>query len=273
MMEKIDIFQAEYRGMLHQCKKQAKTYICISFDKREVLSMKIGSITSMVNTFPVDECMKQRKNVNRSDTLVENCAVELSISKIGREHINNANNITIEELEKQRDSISNMTLDDYMLSSFYEEYNKMVNSDTGITEQSMVDCFSKTYQKLYHEIMQGYQTGTRTRYVQDDEAESGYRKLTMDEELQLLDKAYGDIAQFAKHKSSLDERTLKCLAQWEIEIATLTKRSGQLLGMIHELERWERGKVSGNIIDILMNQSKYIKHTYFGMIYKNTNEL
>lgn len=235
--------------------------------------MKIDSITSMINTLSVDKCMEQRKNVSRNDTLNENCAVKLSISRIGREHVNNANNITIEELEKQREYIGNMTMDDYMLSSFYEEYNKMVNSHIGITEQNMVECFSKTYQKLYHEIMEGYQTCARTRYVQDDEAESGYRKLTMEEELQLLDEAYGDIAHFAKQKSSLDERTLKTLAKWEMEIATLTKRSGQLLGMIHELERWEKGKVSGNIIDVLMNQSKYIKHTYFGMIYKNKNEL
>ncbi|MBQ2115964.1 MAG: hypothetical protein II193_05205 [Lachnospiraceae bacterium] len=235
--------------------------------------MKIGSITSMVNTFPVDECMEQRKNIFRNDTLDENCAVQLSISKIGREHINNASNITIEELEKQKEYISNLTMDDYMLSSFYEEYNKMVNSHIGITEQNMVDCFSKTYQKLYHEIMEGYQTGTRTRYVQDDSAESGYRKLTMDEELQLLDEAYGDIAQFAKNKSLLNERALINIVQGKQKIAAAIGNYSILPEILNEIERWERGKVSGNIIDILMNQSKYIKHTYFGMICKNTNEL
>lgn len=233
--------------------------------------MRIDSVASMFTDLPLNKC-KEQNQLYENKAIDNDCAVELSISKIGREHINNANNITIEELEQQREYISNMTLDDYMLSSFYEEYNKMVNSHIGITEQSMVDCFSKTYQKLYHEIMEGYQTGTRTRYVQDDETDSGYRKLTMEDELKLLDEAYGDIAQFAKQKSWLDERTLKCLARGEMKIAAITGSSGQLSGMIHELERWERGKVSGNIIDILMNQSKYIKHTYFGMIYKNTNE-
>lgn len=234
--------------------------------------MRIDSVASIFTDLPLNKC-KEQNSIFQSDSLVENCAVELSISKVGRNLINNANNITIVELEKQREYISNMTLDDYMLSSFYEEYNKMVNSHIGITEQNMVECFSKTYQKLYHEIMEGYQAGTRTRYVQDDETESGYRKLTLEEELQLLDEAYGDIAQFAKQKSWLNERTLKCLARGEMKIASITGSSGQLSGMIHELERWEKGKVSGNIIDILMNQSKYIKHTYFGMIYKNTNEL
>lgn len=238
-----------------------------------VINTRLIQNTSSIETaLPLNK-NKETHNIYENKVLDQDCAVELSISKIGREHVNNANNITIEELEKQREYISNMTLDDYMLSSFYEEYNKMVNSDTGITEQSMVDCFSKTYQKIYHEIMEGYQTGARTRYVQDDETESGYRKLTMEEELQLLDEAYGDIAQFAKHKSVLKEHTLNCLAQWQREIATLTKRSGQLPEMIHELERWQEGKVSGNIIDVLMNQSKYIRHTYFGMIYKNKNEL
>lgn len=233
--------------------------------------MNIDSITSMVNTFPVDECMKQQKNVFKNDTLNENCAVELSISKIGREHINKANSITIEELEKQRNYISNMTMDDYMLSCFYEGYNNLRKNGTNITEKSMVDCFSKTYQKIYHEIMEGYQTGTRTRYVQDDETESGYRKLTMDEELQLLDEAYGDIAQFAKNESSIKEHALKCLAQGKKKIASITGNYGQLSEILNELTSWEKEKVSDDIIDILMNQ-KYVKHTYFGMIYKNMNE-
>lgn len=234
--------------------------------------MKIGSITGIVNNFPVGDCMEQRENFFRNDTLDENCAVQLSISKIGREHISNASNITIEELEKQKEYISNLTMDDYMLSSFYEGYNKLRQNGI-VTEQSMVECFSQTYQKLYQDIMDGYQTGTRTRYVQDDETESGYRKLTMDEELQLLDEAYGDMAQFAKNKSLLKERTLINITQGKQKIAAATGNYGILPEILHEIKMWEKGKVSDNIIDILMNQSKYIKHTYFGMIYKNTNEL
>lgn len=223
------------------------------------------------NASPVNKCKEQDETYDNK-VLDKDCAVELRISKIGREYLDTSNNITIEELEKQREYIGNVTMDDYMLSSFYEEYNKMVNSDVSITEQSMVDCFSKTYQKLYHEIMEGYQTGTRTRYVQDDAEESGYRKLSMEEELKLLDEAYGDMAQFAKNKSALNEHTLKCIERGMKKIAALTGYYGQLPEILHEIEIFEKEKVSGDIIDVLMNQSKYIKHTYFGMLYKNTDE-
>ena len=71
----------------------------------------------------------------------------------------------------------------------------------------------------------------------------------------------------------LNERALINIVQGKQKIAAAIGNYSILPEILNEIERWERGKVSGNIIDILMNQSKYIKHTYFGMICKNTNEL
>lgn len=48
----------------------------------------------------------------------------------------------------------------------------------------------KTYASLYDEIVKGYEDGTRETYIEDSTAEAGYRKLTMDEELSELNKAY-----------------------------------------------------------------------------------
>ena len=48
----------------------------------------------------------------------------------------------------------------------------------------------KVYEGLYDEIVQGHEAGTREVYVEDETAESGYRKLSMDEEIAELDKAY-----------------------------------------------------------------------------------
>ena len=38
------------------------------------------------------------------------------------------------------------------------------------------------YVNVYDEIVQGYESDTRTRYVKDQECEGVYRKLTMSEE-------------------------------------------------------------------------------------------
>ncbi len=48
----------------------------------------------------------------------------------------------------------------------------------------------RAYGNLYDEIVQGYQNGTRERYVEDETSKTGYRKMTMEEELDGLDKAF-----------------------------------------------------------------------------------
>jgi len=52
----------------------------------------------------------------------------------------------------------------------------------------------RAYGNLYDEIVQGYQNGTRERYVEDKTSETGYRKMTMEEELKELDKAFQEAA-------------------------------------------------------------------------------
>lgn len=55
---------------------------------------------------------------------------------------------------------------------------------------NMAEDYVRAYGNLYDEIVQGYQNGTRERYVEDEIAETGYRKMTMEEELNGLDKAF-----------------------------------------------------------------------------------
>ena len=50
--------------------------------------------------------------------------------------------------------------------------------------------YARAYRNLYDEIVQGYQNGTRERYVEDKASETGYRKMTMEEEINGLDKAF-----------------------------------------------------------------------------------
>lgn len=56
-------------------------------------------------------------------------------------------------------------------------------------EEKASDLFH-AYAELYDEIVRGYETGQREIYVEDPDAESGYRKLTMSEEIDALNAAY-----------------------------------------------------------------------------------
>ncbi len=51
------------------------------------------------------------------------------------------------------------------------------------------DVFNE-YASLYDEIVQGYQNGTREKYIEDAEAEGGCRKATLEDELALLNKDF-----------------------------------------------------------------------------------
>lgn len=61
----------------------------------------------------------------------------------------------------------------------------------------------RAYGNHYDEIVQGYQNGTRERYVEDETAETGYRKMTMEEELNELDKAFQRAADRADVKEMI----------------------------------------------------------------------
>ena len=62
----------------------------------------------------------------------------------------------------------------------------------------------RAYGYLYDEIVQGYQNGTRERYVEDENSETGLRKMTMEEELSGLDRAFQKMADRADTREMIE---------------------------------------------------------------------
>ena len=63
--------------------------------------------------------------------------------------------------------------------------------------------YVRAYGNLYDEIVQGYKDGTVERYVGDENSETGFRKMTLDEELAGLDKAFQKMADGAGVKEMI----------------------------------------------------------------------
>ena len=63
--------------------------------------------------------------------------------------------------------------------------------------------YVRAYGNLYDEIVQGYKDGTAQRYVEDENSETGFRKMTLDEELAGLDKAFQKMADGAGVKEMI----------------------------------------------------------------------
>ena len=127
-------------------------------------------------------------------------AVNVTISQEGMESLQNGGRAkTYEGVVKQKEVIRQTSKSiqagyGYRLS---EEAGKLKGQREGGTAYSLSDRaadYVRAYGNLYDEIVQGYKDGTMERYVEDESSETGFRKMTMEEELAGLDKAFGKMA-------------------------------------------------------------------------------
>lgn len=82
----------------------------------------------------------------------------------------------------------------------------------------------KKYAEKYDEIMQGYKNGDRERFVYDSASESGYRKVTMEEELGYLNEAFKNAAEFMER---IEENTLRNAKTFESIANSMAKSLGE----------------------------------------------
>lgn len=84
-----------------------------------------------------------------------------------------------------------------------EKLKEQRTSDGIYSLPSKTEDYIGAYANLYDEIVQGYQNGTRERYIEDEASATGYRKMTMEEELNGLDKAFQRAADGAEIKEMI----------------------------------------------------------------------
>lgn len=167
----------------------------------------------------------------RYETGISNVKLSNSIEEMKKNtpEQDNAINLTLskEGMEKFRDNIkveakkslgnSDVILTDYRtmisskLPSTYGE--KRADGEYERVYQSISDkaeSLLKAYAESYDEIQKGYAEGTRESYIADNTTETGYRKLTKEEEIAELDKAYQQhVTEFERNN---DTGLLKALA-------------------------------------------------------------
>ena len=95
-------------------------------------------------------------------------------------------------IRQAKRATSTLSANDYG-NALARETEKLKGKRTDSSSYSISDRAEdsvRAYGNLYDEIAQGYQNGTRERYVENETSETGYRRLTMEEELDGLDKAF-----------------------------------------------------------------------------------
>lgn len=86
----------------------------------------------------------------------------------------------------------------------------------------------KAYADLYDEIVQGYENGTRERYTEDQLSESGYRKLTMSEEIDSLNSAYKKYANFLEIQAQQAPKIVEAYDKYMEKISKIGAAKAEL---------------------------------------------
>ena len=181
------------------------------------MSMKINNLTGGYNTSGAAK--KESKPFSK-----ENTNLRERSGKFDRLTISGKEPTTYDNVIRQKKILSGGINYSYELSKEADKLGKADEEGTDgntlswETKRSYLD---KAYQNLRDEIIQGYENGTRQVNVIDESSETGYRTLTMEEELSALDAAYEKNAKGLEELSSQQEQAREIIDEWQQQIAAI----------------------------------------------------
>ena len=82
-----------------------------------------------------------------------------------------------------------------------------------LTIEDREDALMSSFKSIADEIVKGYESGARVRFVEDPDSEDGYRELTKEDELEILQKEFDDLseAKFGKKQQEAAQAVAKSL--------------------------------------------------------------
>ncbi len=156
-----------------------------------------------------------------------------------------------------------------------EEVGKLKGQRESGSTYSLADKaedYVKAYGNLYDEIVQGYKDGryrlrvgkyrviyryAQDGYVEDENSETGYRQLTMEEELSSLDKAY----KAATDKAETDRKALKIIEEGMAKISKV-KGAGTSATDSNKIQQVENETGQDNIGQKMVTLAQAWKEAY-----------
>lgn len=150
---------------------------------------------------------------------------------------------------KQKESIrqaskSIQTSYGYRLSEEAGKLKEQRESGAAYSLSDRAADYVKAYGNIYDEIIQGYKDGTIERYVEDESSETGFRRMTMEEELADLDKAF----QSAADKAEVDAKASRILDGYKEKLSKL--KSGQKLSADADKTKTMQENVSRKLVTL-----------------------
>lgn len=106
-----------------------------------------------------------------------------------------------------------------------------------------------TFKEMTDEIISGYENGTRVRFVEDENSEDGYRRLTMEDELSILQDEYDEFVEnrFGKEHTEQSVKVTNAINEFEKLKESLGKGPART---------YEPEKIPENFVEKLKNDSR-----------------
>lgn len=138
-----------------------------------------------------------------------------------------------------------------MIPSSYEMNERGEAVYVHHTNEEKIDALSEGFKSLVDEINKGYDEGTRVRYVEDPTSEDGFRKLTREEELDILQQEFDDFvdSRFGKERAAEDAKikeSLDALQELKKSLGRETKEY-KLEALSDEDAQWLKDKMKGYV--------------------------
>ena len=216
------------------------------------MSMNVNGSTQQTGTewFRNMKMQKPDRNAPEAQPSQADRAVNVTISREGLESLQNGGKArTYEGVVKQKESIMQAS------KSIGASYGYRLSEETGKLKgqrdnggayslSDRVADYVRAYGNLYDEIVQGYKDGTIERYVEDAASKTGFRRMTLEEELANLDKAFQSLAD----KAEADAKASKILDGYKEKLSKL--KSGQKLSADADKAKAVQENVSQKLVTL-----------------------
>ena len=225
-----------------------------------------GNINGYTYRPPQINLLDSAKSQNSNSTTVANAypdmpAVEVNISEEGLKALHGS------KLPGSSDPFETAAQISYMsehqpIESYESKFSQMIPSSYEMNErgesvyvhhtnEEKVAALNEGFKSLVDEINKGYDEGTRVRYVEDATSADGFRKLTREEELDILKQEFDDFvdSRFGKERADEDAKikeSLNALQELKKSLGHETKEY-KLEALSDEEAQWLKDKVKGYV--------------------------
>lgn len=249
------------------------------------MSIKINNAFSNY-TAATNASKKENKLFNKENATAEALSKKfdkLTISGEGTESYRKSvsesgQSLTYDSIIQQKKILSSGVNYSYNLSKEADKLNKAdeetLTDGKTLSWQNKLDNLGKVYKNLRDEIVQGYENGTRQVNVIDESSETGYRTLTMEEELSALDSAYEKNVKGFEEFSSTQENAKEIISAWQKQVAAIKSSRPSVSSAVNKEESSSSSEGIKTASDIIRKHSLETAEKIDGYIrdYWNTKD-